>query len=75
MSCGDPPAISNGQLNFTGTSYNDTAYYSCDEGYSLNTNPVKRCTAKRRWSGLTPRCRKEPHVYDYSDYFPVVRVL
>lgn len=58
MSCGDPPAISNGNLNFNGTSYNDTVYYTCDKGYTLNTDPVKRCTAKRRWSGLTPRCSK-----------------
>ena len=59
MSCGNPPAISNGKLNFTGTSYNDTAHYTCDNGYNLNTEfAVKRCTAKKRWSGLTPRCCK-----------------
>lgn len=63
MSCGNPPAISNGKLNFTGTSYNSTAHYKCDDGFSLNTVAVKRCTAKKRWSGLTPRCRKSlPHV-------------
>lgn len=58
MSCGNPPAISNGKLNSTGTKYNDTAHYTCDEGFSLNAAPVKRCTAKKRWSGLTPRCCK-----------------
>ena len=58
MFCGNPPAISHGQLKFTGTSYNDWAHYTCDDGYSLNTHPVKRCTAKKRWSGLIPRCCK-----------------
>ncbi|XP_068694975.1 sushi, von Willebrand factor type A, EGF and pentraxin domain-containing protein 1-like isoform X1 [Montipora foliosa] len=60
MSCGKPPAVSNGKLNFTGTSYNDTAHYTCDNGYNLNTEfEVKRCTAKKRWSGLTPRCLRD----------------
>ena len=58
MSCGNPPPVQNGKLNFTGTSYNSTAHYTCNEGYDLNTDPVKRCTAKKRWDGLTPRCCK-----------------
>ena len=58
MSCGIPPLVQNGKRNFTGTSYNSTAHYSCNEGYNLNTDPVKRCTAKKRWDGLTPRCCK-----------------
>lgn len=57
MSCGNPPAITNGKLTFNGTKYNSTAHYTCNEGYSLNTIfPVKRCTAKKRWSGITPTC-------------------
>ena len=56
MSCGNPPSISNGNLVYNSTSYNSTAHYSCNEGYNLNTAPVKRCTAKKRWEGLTPRC-------------------
>ena len=56
MSCGNPPSISNGNLVYNNTSYNSTAHYSCNEGYNLNTAPVKRCTAKKRWEGLTPRC-------------------
>ncbi|KAL9989269.1 hypothetical protein ACROYT_G003802 [Oculina patagonica] len=59
MSCGNPPPIQNGKLNFTGTNYNSTAHYTCDEGYDLNTEPVKRCTAKKRWDGLTPRCLRD----------------
>ncbi|KAK2567192.1 CUB and sushi domain-containing protein 3 [Acropora cervicornis] len=48
----------NGKLKFTGTSYNDTAHYTCDKGYRLNTDsPVKRCTAKKRWDGLPARCK------------------
>ena len=59
MSCGEPLTIANGKLKFTGTSYNDTAHYTCDKGYSLNTDsPVKRCTAKKRWDGLPARCSK-----------------
>ncbi|XP_020615812.1 CUB and sushi domain-containing protein 3-like isoform X2 [Orbicella faveolata] len=59
MSCGNPPSVQNGKLNFTGTSYNSTAHYTCNEGYNLNTDPVKRCTAKKRWDGLTPRCLQD----------------
>ncbi|XP_074621985.1 protein lev-9-like isoform X3 [Acropora palmata] len=50
----------NGKLNLTGTGYNDTAHYTCDKGYSLNTDsPVKRCTAKKRWDGLPARCMQD----------------
>ncbi|XP_073244022.1 protein lev-9-like [Porites lutea] len=60
MSCGNPPAITNGKMTFNGTKYNSTAHYTCNEGYSLNTIfPVKRCTAKKRWSGITPTCMKD----------------
>lgn len=60
MSCGNPPAITNGKLTFNGTKYNSTAHYTCNKGYSLNTIfPVKRCTAKKRWSGITPTCMKD----------------
>ncbi|XP_067016814.1 sushi, von Willebrand factor type A, EGF and pentraxin domain-containing protein 1-like isoform X7 [Acropora muricata] len=60
MSCGEPLTIANGKLNYTGTGYNDTAHYTCDKGYSLNTDsPVKRCTAKKRWDGLPARCMQD----------------
>ncbi|RMX37602.1 hypothetical protein pdam_00007909 [Pocillopora damicornis] len=59
MSCGNPPSISNGNVVYNDTSFNSTAHYTCNGGYSLNTAPVKRCSAKKRWEGLTPRCLQD----------------
>ena len=64
MSCGDPPDVNNGFREFNSTGYNSTATYTCNKGYGLNSkNAVKRCTAKKKWEGLKPRCRKSAFAY------------
>ena len=64
MSCGDPPDVNNGFRVFNSTGYNSTATYTCNKGYGLNSkNAVKRCTAKKKWEGLKPRCRKSAFAY------------
>lgn len=41
----------------SGNKMNDTCYYSCDNGYELNSGSVQRtCQSNGRWSGRPPLC-------------------
>ena len=59
MSCGDPPEVTNGHRVFNSTGYNATVRYTCRKGFGFNRkNPVKRCTARKEWEELKPKCCK-----------------
>ena len=47
--CGSPPALSNGQLSYTTTTYLSTANYSCDIGYNLRGPSELTCQASLQW--------------------------
>ncbi|XP_020912105.1 complement factor H-related protein 1 [Exaiptasia diaphana] len=56
ISCGVPPSINNGFKQFNSTGYNATVRYWCKNGFTLNDDKTKRCTAKKRWEKPTPKC-------------------
>ena len=48
----------NGQVSHTaGTTFGQTAAYSCDTGYNLVGDNNRTCQATGRWSGYTPTCQ------------------
>ena len=49
----DPP---NGQVSLTGRHFQDSAVYSCDEGFTLVGVRSHTCQASGRWSGRAPEC-------------------
>ena len=58
VDCGTPNATTNGQVNHTaGTSFGQTATYSCDTGYILDANNTRTCQATGVWSGSAPTCQ------------------
>ncbi|XP_031558404.1 CUB and sushi domain-containing protein 1-like [Actinia tenebrosa] len=56
LSCGPAPTIRNADLTSSGTAFNDTVVYTCQSGYTINGDNVRRCTAKGTWSGVGPTC-------------------
>jgi hypothetical protein len=50
VSCGAPPNGSNSAVAFTTTNYNDTAMYSCNNGYTGGPSTIT-CQANGNWSG------------------------
>ena len=58
IQCGPPPAVLWGTANLTGTHFNDSAIYSCDEGYELVGNLVTTCEATGQWAPV-PSCESK----------------
>ena len=48
----------NGQVSHTsGTTFGQTATYSCNTGYNLVGDSTRTCQATGEWSGSTPTCQ------------------
>ena len=63
VDCGHPPAQNdNGDVVFTGTTFTNTATYTCDSGYVQTGGNlvVFTCQANGDWSGSTaPDCTRK----------------
>ena len=58
MDCGTLNATTNGQVKHTaGTTFGQTATYSCDTGYNLVGDGTRTCQADGMWSGNEPTCQ------------------
>ena len=56
VDCGSLEDPDNGQVEFSNTTFESTANYTCDLGYSLNGNWTRTCEANGEWSGNPPSC-------------------
>ena len=58
VDCGNLTHPANGSVNHTaGTTFGQTATYSCNTGYSLVGNSTRTCQASGNWSGSAPTCQ------------------
>ena len=58
VNCGTLSNPANGQVSHTaGTTYGQTATYSCNTGYDLMGNSPRTCQSTRSWSGSAPTCQ------------------
>ena len=58
MDCGTLTNPVNGQVNHTaGTTFEQTATYSCNTGYNLVGDGTRTCQATGVWSGNAPTCQ------------------
>ena len=57
VDCGSLSAPANGQVDLTsGTTFGQTATYSCNTGYNLVGDSTRTCQATGVWSGSAPTC-------------------
>ena len=47
----------NGDVNLSGLKVGSKATYSCDRGFQLRGNQVRKCQANGQWSGRNPFCQ------------------
>ena len=58
MDCGNLTDPVNGQVSHTaGTTFGQTATYSCNTGYNLVGDSTRTCQASGNWSGSAPTCQ------------------
>ena len=57
VDCGSLTDPVNGAVTVTNTTFNSTATYSCNDGYSLVGDTTITCLASASWSGGEPTCR------------------
>ena len=56
VDCGDPGTPTNGQRNFSSTTYNSVVTYTCDVGYTLQGSNSRNCLYTGQWKGSVPHC-------------------
>ena len=57
VDCGSLTDPANGQVDLTsGTTFGQTATYSCNTGYNLVGDSSRTCQTTRLWSGSVPTC-------------------
>ena len=58
VDCGSLTDPANGQVDLTsGTTFGQTATYSCNTGYNLVGDSTRTCQATGEWSGSAPTCQ------------------
>ena len=59
MECGTLTNPENGDVDHTmGTTFGETATYSCNTGYNLVGDNTRTCQATGNWSGSEPTCER-----------------
>ena len=59
VDCGSVTDPANGQVDLTsGTTFGQTATYSCNTGYNLVGSSTRTCQATGVWSGSAPTCQR-----------------
>ena len=57
VDCGSLTDPANGSVTHTsGTTFGQTATYSCNTGYNLTGDSTRTCQATGQWSGSAPTC-------------------
>ena len=58
VDCGTLLSPDNGAISLTGTTFMNTATYSCNVGYTLiNGDQIRECRSDGTWSGMQPVCQ------------------
>ena len=54
--CGSLTTSENGMMTSTGTTYNSSAVFVCNDGYDMNGTNTTSCQADGNWTTSEPTC-------------------
>ena len=70
VQCVDLAPPLNGGVSLTGTLVRDTASYSCDLGYVLESGDATRtCSEDGTWTGVMPTCASKQYMGNFFFFF------
>ena len=73
VDCRTLHTTTNGQVShLNGTTFRQTATYSCNIGYNLVGDSTRRCQADGMWSGSEPTCISEPNLTQPTTFKGVI---
>lgn len=79
VDCGTPPALANGKVEAAATTYNSTAKYTCDAGYTASASTTKTCESTGQWTAVPLVCNPvncgTPPTVANADVIAVTTVL
>ena len=64
--CGDLNNPDHGCVIKTGNTVGETAFYICDEGFTLNGERKRECEADGTWSGTKSTCESKCQSFYYT---------
>ncbi len=59
VTCAKLADPANGAVKSSGYYLHDTAVHSCNSGYRLRGNRVRKCQSNGKWSGSAPTCERK----------------
>ena len=65
VSCPLLTAPDNGMIDCTGSLFEDTCTFSCDDGYELTGSENRTCQSDQTWSGSDDECRRGWFIYKF----------
>ena len=65
VSCTPLVGPDNGTITCTGSVYEDTCSFTCDDGYELTGSDTRTCQSDGNWNGTEADCEQGSHVTKY----------
>ena len=56
VQCNTPENLTDGTVSYSGTGFEDTVNYACNDGFQLIGSPQRTCLSTGMWSGNMPTC-------------------
>lgn len=56
VTCGELQDPENGRVSINSDIFDSLALYTCDSGYMISGEVLRRCQANAMWSGEAPMC-------------------
>ena len=75
MLCAPLEAPDNGDIQCTGSLFEDTCSFTCDDGFELSGSPTRTCQSDANWSGTEAVCVQGIFIKQVSRFILIFAIL